>query len=212
MGAADATREEAANSPTMIRLNRAHTGFNFPRRNFFPNVHGMKTTLLPVRFIAMMSAMPLVLTSLCVANAQPATTKIGVYESRAVALAYGRSTQHLDSVAKLAATAKKAKADGDEKTYDKLRAKLASRQEQLEYQVFSDRRIDDIIAEIPPALAEVKQKAGVDRIVDKRDAPKDGATVDVTRQLVDQFHPTDKTLKMIDDLVKQPPVKHVPKH
>lgn len=150
--------------------------------------------------------------ALPVAAAEPDASRIGVYESRAVALAWGRSTQHNEANKDLMAEAKKAEAEGNKSALRRLRREGSSRQERLEKQVFGDDRIPDIIARIAYDLPGIQQQTGVARILDRRDAPSGVATLDVTSNLVALFHPTEKTLKMIEDIQKHPPIKHIPKH
>ena len=172
----------------------------------------MKTNLLPIRFITVAFTLPVLLMGSCAAQSLPSPDKVGIYNSRAVALAYGRSKQHNESVSKLVADAYKAKNAGDKETFSKLQKDIEARQDRLHQQVFGDVRIDDVMKVMEPSLAALKKNAGVDRIVDKRDAPSGVRTVDVTRQLVDYFQPTDKTLEMIDETLKHPPLKDFPKH
>ena len=138
--------------------------------------------------------------------------KVGVYESRAVALAWGRSQQHDQMSKQLMSDFKAAEAAGNKQQMKRWKKEGSARQERLEKQVFGDQRIPDIIARIESELPTVRQQTGVTTIVDRRDAPKGAATVDVTTNLVALFQPTDKTLKMIDEIQKHKPLKSIPKH
>jgi hypothetical protein len=134
--------------------------------------------------------------------------RIGIYNSRAVALAYGRSKAHNQSIATLVADANKAKASGDTNKLQALKKEGASRQDRLHRQVFGDAPIDDILdGALKPALPEIQKKANVTKLLST--APKDATveTVDVTAAMVDFFEPTPETRKMIEDLAKHPPLK-----
>lgn len=138
--------------------------------------------------------------------------KIGVYESRAVALAWGRSTQHLTLAKQRYEAGKRAEAAGDKAELSRLKADGKGSQARLEKQVFGNERIPDIISRLEPSLPAIRQATGVESIVDKRDAPTGSTTVDVTSKLVAQFNPTERTLKMIEETLKHPPVSRIPKH
>jgi hypothetical protein len=166
----------------------------------------MKTLL---RFLSLMLAAASIATlSARAADGQ----KIGVYESRAVALAWGRSTQHDILSRQRMEQAKRAEAAGDKAELRRLRKEGSGAQERLEKQVFGNDRIPDVIERVQDQIPAVQQQAGVASIVDRRDAPANAPTVDVTSNLVALFQPTDKTLKMIEDVLKHPPVKRIPKH
>ena len=170
-------------------------------------VVGPKRLLAPTVYLALAIA-----SSVCsVAAAEtaakpPGKARIGVYNSRAVALAYGRSEINQDVIKKLQAEAEKAKAAGDKERLAELNKEGGSRQNRLHSQVFGNAPIDDILETIKEALPEIQAKAGVQKIVAQD--PRDPAleVVDVTALLVQHFKPTEKTLRMIEDLKKHPPL------
>ena len=83
------------------------------------------------------------------ANAQEktATMRVGIFDSRGVALAYGRSARPdclLDKVAQLRKEHEQAKNEGDEQRMKELEAQAPALQEQIHKQVFSGAPIDNI--------------------------------------------------------------------
>ncbi len=139
-------------------------------------------------------------------NATPAKTRVGVYDSRAVALAYGRSKMFQEKANKLFADAKQAKAAGDKERLAQLQKEGPALQDKMHRQVFGDAPIDDVLETIKDALPEIQKKAGVQTLAPKAPAGPGVEVVDVTPLLVEQFHPTKQTLKMIEDLKKHPPL------
>lgn len=132
---------------------------------------------------------------------------VGIYNSRAVALAWGRSKAHNDVITQLYAEAQKAKATGDSAKLKELRKQGSSMQDKLHRQVFGDAPIDDILSTaLKDALPAIMKKAGVTQIAAKTPNNSTVKTVDITEALVDYFNPTPQTRKMISDLVKHPPL------
>jgi len=134
--------------------------------------------------------------------------KIGTYNSRCVALAWGRSKEQLGELNKLYAECKKAK-DANDKNYQKLKDELMIKNQQMHLQVFSNARIDNIIEEIRPRLGEIAKNAGVVMIVEEpvyKNAEADIELVDVTMLMANEFKPDEKTLEMIKNLPKSKPL------
>jgi hypothetical protein len=146
--------------------------------------------------------------AICAAgDSQPAQQKIriGVFNTRAVALAYGRSKMF--SVDKLISEAKEARAKGNEKKSQKLEAQLKMLQDKVHWQVFYDGNIDDILAYVQPHYADIAKKAGVCIITEQAAySDKDVEIVDVTTLMAEQFAPDEKTQKIMNDLMKHPPM------
>jgi hypothetical protein len=139
--------------------------------------------------------------------AQP--VRIGVFDSRAVALAYGRSEAFLQSVKAMRAELDKAKAAGDQKRIAELEKEGPWIQVRMHQQVFSTATVSGILAQVKDRLPEVASQAGVAVIVSKWEvqfASPSVETVDVTPQLVSLFHPNAQALKFIGQMKDQPPV------
>lgn len=143
---------------------------------------------------------------------KPATpaprVRIGVYESRALAVAFAASTQHNQAVAELMQQSKEAQARGDTARVNQLKAQAKQRQVKFHLQGFSSYPVDDILEHLRDALPEIAAKAGVVAIVPKANWHNpDIETVDVTDQLVARFNPQERTLKIIKDLRTKPPLE-----
>ena len=132
---------------------------------------------------------------------------IGTFNTRAVALAWGRSKEFLDWSARLYEQGNEAKAAGDEKRIAELTTQGEGQQERLHAQVFGNAPIDDVLQRIEGDLPNLARKTGVDAIAGQvaYHAPS-VRVVEVTDAMVALFDPTDETLKMIKDLTKSPPV------
>jgi hypothetical protein len=149
-------------------------------------------------------------------EASPETAKpirVGVFDSRAVALAYCRehfqSTEFKDHLKQLKDERDRAKAAGDEEKAKKLEAQGEAGQEQVHLQIFGTAPVDEIVAKIKDQLPEIARQAGVDLIVSKWNLTyqsSEAAVIDVTELMVKPFHPDEKTMKIIHDLAKQKPL------
>jgi hypothetical protein len=133
--------------------------------------------------------------------------RIGIFDSRAVAVAYARSEGFKRRASEIYERGRELEKAGDKQRLAVLKKEAQEEQRRLHLQGFSNMPIDDILEKMEPALPEIMSKAGVAAIVPSvafHDATVE--VVDVTDALVDHFEPTDETRKIIVDLLKRPPV------
>lgn len=139
--------------------------------------------------------------------------RLGTYNSRAVALAYGRSAEFGKWSADIHARHKRATDAGDTELANQIRAEAKGQQERLHAQVFGDAPIDDILKRIGDELPPIAAAAGVESIVAAGDYDGPPAEfVDVTDAMVALFNPTPETLKHIAGLRKTKPVRTTHDH
>jgi hypothetical protein len=130
--------------------------------------------------------------------------RLGTYESRAVALAWARSTQRNESLRALLAQAREADASGDKLKLQAAKKEVSAQYELLSKQISGDERIPNVMQQLEARMPIILVKAGVSRIIDQRDAPKETETIDVTLIVVAEFNPTEKTLRQIAEIRKRP--------
>ena len=143
-------------------------------------------------------------------TATPATDRlrIGTYDSRAVAIAYGRSKAFLTRVNDLREQHKRATDAGDQKAADRLAQEAQALQLRIHLQGFSNAPVDDILAQMSDRLPEIAQRHGVAAIVSSANYRDDARVevVDVTDDLTALFEPNEQTRKVIADLKRQAPL------
>ncbi len=143
------------------------------------------------------------------ARAEKKPLRIGTFDSRAVTVAYANTEEFNKTVRQLKEEYDKAKAEGNKAKMDELQAKGQAGQDKLHRQGFSTAPITDILANIKDQLPEIAKQAGVDVIVSKWDvvyqAP-DAEIVDVTSAMIKPFHPSEKTLKTVEEMKKVAPI------
>ncbi len=144
------------------------------------------------------------------AQERTAALRVGIFDSRGVAVAYGRSARPdclLAKVAQLRKEHEQAKEDGDEERMKELEAQPPVLQEQIHKQVFSGAPIDDILALIKDDLPGVAKAAQVDLIVSGvLYNGSDLKLIDITEHMCAPFEPDDQTLKIIEQIIAMPPV------
>lgn len=161
-------------------------------------------TIGAVIALAAISARP---TRAADAPAAVAKVKIGTFDTRAIALAYGRSAEFQKVVQAAMAEHKKAKDAGDTKAVEAVEAKMKGLQDKMHWQVFSNWNIDDILPKIKPNYPEIAKKAGVVAIVPSVEFVGAGVeTVDVTDLMAAQFSPDEKTKSLMQDMSKSKPL------
>jgi hypothetical protein len=136
--------------------------------------------------------------------------RVGTYDSRAIAVAYARSDAFRQWYGKLAAERDKAKAAGDERRVKELEAEGNAQQERFHQQGFGIASVVGLMESIRQEIPGVAKEAGVLLIVSKWEVMyRDPSVeyVDVTMPLVRKFGADSKVLKMVEQLMKQEPVR-----
>ncbi len=135
--------------------------------------------------------------------------RVGVYDSRAVAVAYFASDLFREQMAPLREEYDAAKAAGNDERVKEIDARMQARQAVAHRQGFGTAPVDDILSHIKDGLPEVAKSAGVDVIVSKwaiNYSAADASLIDITDEMVAPFNPDERTLKIIADLRTKAPV------
>lgn len=139
---------------------------------------------------------------------QTAAHRVGTFDSRGIALAYGRSARPdcmMAQVAEIRRAHEQAANAGDEDRMQELEAQAVAIQGRIHEQVFSGAPIDEILALIEDDLAKVAEAAGVAFIVGDVLYKSPGVeSVDVTLEMCDPFEPDADTRKTIREIMTQP--------
>ncbi len=134
---------------------------------------------------------------------------VGIFDSRALAMAYYRSKPFNAQMSEMHAKHEEAKAAGDEKRVKELEAEGPALQDLIHKQGFGTWPVDNILEKIKGRIPEIAAQADVQLIVCKWDIvyqQPDVKFVDVTELMVKPFDPDEATLKIIQDIQKQDPV------
>ena len=161
-------------------------------------------SLIPVCF-------SLATTSICANEGATGEGKIriGTFDTRAVAIAYYRTPEYLDSLKQLHTQHKQAKEANDEKQAEQLENKGRRLQDLMHYQGFGNAPVNNILDKIDKELATIAKDSQVSIIVSQWDIAfknSDIETVDVTDKIVELFEPSKETRKAIEQLRKTKPV------
>jgi len=137
--------------------------------------------------------------------------RVGVYDSRAIPIAFAGSPTYKQWRSGLDAEYQKAKAEGNQKRVEEMEAEGAARQKLMHKQGFSTAPVDNILEHIKDRLPAVKQKAGVSVLVSKWDKKTlakypSAELVDVTPELIDAFDPNERQRKSAIAIQKHKPI------
>ena len=171
----------------------------------------MKTTFVSQRRFIVSSAVALCVMAGATAFAQTKdnTLRIGVYDSRAIAVAYGNSAEFRKSLDGVTADYKKAKEAKDDKRVKEIETQMKAQQRRAHEQGFSTGSVATIKAKVKDALPGVAKKAGVDVIASKWELNYQSPgikVVDVTDDLVALFHVSAKGLEWVKGIKSHAPV------
>lgn len=144
-------------------------------------------------------------------NAPAARIRIGIYDSRSVAIAYAGSAAFNESLRGLKSEYDRAQTAGNQQRMAELRAEGAAGQRLLHMQGFSTAPVTNILDQVRDKLPAVREKAGVSVLVSKWDQPalashQNAELVDVTPALIDLFNPTEKQRKSAQEIQKHEPI------
>ncbi len=135
--------------------------------------------------------------------------RVGVFDSRAVAIAYAGSEAHQARVAELMKQYKEAKAAGDQEKAKRLKIEGEAGQALMHEQGFSTASVGDILEQIKDRFPAVAKEANVALIVSKWEVAYENPTVetvDVTGLVVKCFQPKAKAQKWIEDIQTKKPM------
>jgi len=145
------------------------------------------------------------------ASAQVQTNKlrVGIYDSRAIAIAYGNSPAFQDSLKPIRTEYEKARAEKNDKRMKEIDARMKLRQRRAHEQGFSTGSVAGILATVKDSLPAVAKRAGVMMIASKWEVnyqSPEVELVDVTDELVALFHPNEKVLGWVKSCREKKPV------
>ena len=154
-----------------------------------------------------------VMTALSLGNAAPDADKpkvrIGVYDNRAIAIAYAHSDAFRTTMKGWTDKHAQAKSSGDQKTVKQIETAMDRMQWLAHRQGFGRASVDDAMASVKDKLAEVAKKAKVSAIVCNPDFvdPTSIERVDVTLDVARLFNPNEQTMKMLDSMKDVEPIE-----
>jgi hypothetical protein len=137
--------------------------------------------------------------------------RVGVYDSRAIAIAWAGTEPFLAEIKDLQARHQAATEAGDAELAGKLATEGQARQEQMHYQGFSTAPVGNILARFEEPVAVAMETAGVMVILSKWDEEglagyPDAERVDVTMDLVLAMNPNERQLGFVKQMGDKPPV------
>ena len=147
----------------------------------------------------------------CAKETAVAKMRVGIYDSRAVAIAFAHSDWNEKRLELKMAEMEKAKAIGDTKKNKELEEWGKAQQARLHRQGFGAAAVDDILEHIKDNLPQIAKDANVIALVSKWDKKmlkgyKSAELIDVTDLIAAQFNPNEKVLKTIEQIKKKKPI------
>lgn len=153
----------------------------------------------------------------CAGTGQPTqesdapAVRIGVYDSRSVAVAFAGSEAFSEWMADLKTKHDRAKTAGDQERVAELEAQGAARQQLMHKQAFSTAPVTNILEFIKDGLPAIREEAGVHVLVSKWDRAglakyEHAQTVDVTVPLIDALKPTERQRRSAIAIQKHDPI------
>ena len=148
----------------------------------------------------------------CVDKNGQSGMRIGIYDSRAVAVAFAHSEWNEERLNAKMTEMEEAKAAGDTEKIKELDKWGNAQQAKLHRQGFSTAPVDDILEYIKDSLPQIAADANVVALVSKWDKKaikpyKSVEQIDVTDRIVAEFDPDEKRLKMIEQLKEKKPIQ-----
>jgi hypothetical protein len=136
------------------------------------------------------------------------TLKVGVYDTRAIAIVYARSEFHSNWISELKARHEKAKAAGNEEDIAAIEKEAEDRQHLFHLMGFGTYPVEELLDPVRDKLGGVAEQAGVDVIVSKWAFTwhrGDAGFTDVTPAMMQLFNPSEKALELYGQIKDKPP-------
>jgi Skp family chaperone for outer membrane proteins len=153
------------------------------------------------------------LTSICLFStaiySQQTKTRIGTFDSRCIAIAYGRTAEFRNNISELRNELAKAKQDGDSIRIKELEELGPTKQVLMHQQGFSTGSIRNILEKLTEKIPAIAEENNVIMIVSKWEvvhADESIDLVDITDNLVELFSPDEKTKEIIENIKTMEPV------
>jgi hypothetical protein len=130
----------------------------------------------------------------------PAKIRVGVFDSRIVALAYYNADEHQRAMRQMMTDLRDARAADNQERVRELEFQGPALQNLQHYQVFSTASVPNVVEQLGEVLPKVASDAGVSVIVSKWEvayARSDVEYVDVTDALVRPFNPNARVQQWI---------------
>ena len=135
--------------------------------------------------------------------------RIGVFDSRCIAIAYGRSDEFRKEMDSIRTELIKAKEEGNNELIEKIEQLGPTRQVLLHQQGFSNASIINILAKLKEKFSTIADDNDVQMILSKWEimfADESVELEDITDQLVDYFNPNEETRKILEKVKSTDPV------
>ncbi|MCX6542785.1 MAG: hypothetical protein NTV05_00015 [Acidobacteria bacterium] len=135
--------------------------------------------------------------------------RVGVFDSRAIAIAYGQSPAFGQEMQQLRAQFQQAKTDKNDTLAAELEAKGQTQQTLLHLQGFSTGSVSEILAMFKDAVTAVAKEAKVSAVVSQYELAYQGPnieTVDVTEALVKRINDSPRVVALLGELKKNKPL------
>ncbi len=144
-----------------------------------------------------------------IAEKKNALIRVGIYDSRAVAVAYAHSDYFRNLLDEKKQELEKAKSAGDTDKVKELEALGPEMQHKMHLQGFGSAPVRDLLEPVKDSLPKIAKSCGVDIIVSRwlidYQAPN-AELVDITDEMIEPFKPNERVWKIVESLKKQPPV------
>lgn len=135
--------------------------------------------------------------------------KVGIYDSRIVALAFYRSDQWGDYITQLRQDHKEAKEAGDDEKVALIDKIGPGSQDLAHKQGFSTMPIPNILEKIKDSIPIIAERFGLDVIMNKWEIvyQKDKIElIDISMEMISFFNPSEETMEMLDQMDEVEPV------
>lgn len=168
-----------------------------------------KMTLMLCLMVGCLIAWALNMDSTKAANSGKKKLRVGVYDSRAIRMAYTHSSFNEKFMQKKSREKKEAEEKGDKQKAQALETEMQRYALRAHKQVFSITPVTELLEKVKDKLPEVAGRSGVDMIVNKWQVDyrnPDAQLVDVTLAMVKLFNIKPEKVKSIKALMKAKPM------
>ena len=146
---------------------------------------------------------------LSISQLESTKLRIGIFDSRCIAVAYGRSAGFMNEMDSIRTAHTKAKEKGNTELVEELEQLGPTKQVLLHQQVFSNGSIKNILEKLREKFPALAKDNEVKMILSKWEIPfadESIELIDVTDQLTVLFNPDEETKKVIENMKLMEPM------
>ena len=173
------------------------------------NMKTVKTITITLALLTVITSIMMTLQSCQETKDTYELVKVGIYDTRIIALVYYRSEEHSNYISQLKKEREEAMEAGDDELVELINKKGPGMQDLAHKQGFSTLPIPNLLEKIKDSIPVIAERFELDVIMNKWEIiyQKDKVEfIDISMEMISFFNPSEETMKLVDQMSEVDPV------